>query len=1095
MIEETLKRPIVVIWAIAICAVLVVQLIALGAPIDGTEGGGFPRFLGRFHPLILHFPVAFLILAGLLEVSRFHSATKELAKFAGPVLVLAAASACVTVIFGLLLASNEGHAGALIERHRSRGIAVAVLACLAAGAYYSNAVKKNRYLLIGYRGGLAAAIAMMGLAAHDGGSLVHGPTYLADHAPKFLKPILVTHTGDAKPTARVDAGVDGSPLSPALLDRFQGDVGSFFGAYCSRCHGDGKQEANVHLAEFDPTFTEHMSQHHWNRVLGVLGSHRMPPVDSKQPGDQTRAQAIAWIREALREYAYARRAERANAPLRRLNKREINRVYQDLFNVDSNFVAALPADPRSEHGYDTDANLLLVSMSDLRFYQDIARSAVDRYVHVSDPTDEAEHYFVEMEDVYHFGRNEGDKLSHERAPGPQSATQVADIKAQRNGKAPIYRYRKYGPLPYGLIPTGDVRGVGEGRGFARLHEQFMLLRTTHRRGEVTVRVHAAMTPGQDGDASLPRLRLEAGWRKVQSLRVSNIGEHDITAPLDQPQIVEFKFRLEDVIIPEKGRRAPDSENSWLLLVLSNVARHESGALAGSIYGQVDPNLPSYATEDVPFIEQAEAAAEYQEVGYDAWERGGVPYLHFDAVEAIITPVESDPNTPWLIAYPESETIEAAHRRATETMTRFLPDVFRRPVQDSEVERYVALFDQLYSAGDDFETAIREVMAAALISPEFLYIGFPEENLPSDPAEAEEIRQNQYLASRLSFFLWSSMPDERLRTLADAQSLTDPAVLSSEVDRMLADPKAGRLSSTFADQWLQLDKVFNVGVSTELYPDFGPEFANLIAEESRATVQDVIHNDRDARALFSSDFMILNQELARHYGIDGVWGGDLRRVEVGGIPERAGLITQASVLTMNSDGRDSHPIKRGVWLLERVLHDPPPPPPPSVPDLDTNNPLLANMTLKEKIEHHRSLSACSGCHEKIDPWGVVLENFDATGKWRDMVKVNETAEPRSIDASSTLPDGTEVADFPAIAEYIREEKEGELMSSIVHHLMMYGLGRELDIIDEQEAKNIEKTFRASGYKFSALIKAIVQSDAFTNNLEHEAELTLGAQAHE
>lgn len=1090
-----MKLSVYIAWAIAVGAILMIQLFALGTPVDGAEGAGFGRFLGRFHPLILHFPVAFLVLAGFLELARFHKWTRAYSKFTGPVLVLAAASACITVVFGLLLAANEGHAGALIERHRGRGITVAVLACLATAAYYSHEFIKNDILMFGYRAGLAGAIGMMFLAAHDGGSLVHGPTYLADHAPKFLRPLLVTHTAESKPAPTAADAANGSVLSPALLDRFQGDVGGFFGSYCARCHGDGKQEANVNLSEFDPTFTEHMSQHHWNRVLGVLGSHRMPPVESKQPGDQTRAQAIAWIREALREYAYARRAERANAPLRRLNKREINRVYQDLFNVHSNFVAALPADPRSEHGYDTDANLLLVSMSDLRFYQDIARGAVDRYVHVTNPTDEAEHYFVEMEDIYHFGRNEGDNLSHERAPGPKSAAQIANIKAQRHGKLPVYRYRKYGPLPYGLIPTGDVRGVGEGRGFARLHEQFMLLRTSHRRGEVTVRVHAAMTPGQEGDASLPRLRLEAGWRKIQSLRVSNIGEYDITAPLDQPQVVEFKFRLEDVIIPEKGRRAPNTDDSWLLLVLSNTARHENGALAGSIYGQVDPNLESYATEDTPFIEQAEAAAEYQKVGYETWEAGGVPYLHFDAVEAIITPVESDPNSPWLIQHPEAQTLEAARARAHETMTRFLPRVFRRPAQDSEIERYVSLFDQLYAAGDDFQTAIREVMAAALISPEFLYIGFPEENLPNDPQEAEDTRQNQYLASRLSFFLWSSMPDERLRELADARVLTDPAVLSSEVDRMLSDPKARRLSATFADQWLQLDKVFNVGVSTELYPDFGPELARLMVEESRATVQDVIHNDRDARSLFSSDFMILNQELARHYGIDDVWGGELRRVEVGGLPERAGLITQASVLTMNSDGQDSHPIKRGVWLLERVLHDPPPPPPPSVPDLDTNNPLLADMTLKEKIEHHRSLSACSGCHEKIDPWGVVLENFDATGRWRDMVKVNETAEPRPIDASSVLPDGTEIADFPAIADYIRDVKEHELMSSVVHHLMMYGLGRELDIIDEQEAKSIEKTFRASGYKFSALIKAIVQSDAFTNNLEHEAELTLGAQAHD
>lgn len=1092
--EETVRRPVLTIWAIAIAGVLCVQIIALLAPVNGAEGAGFGRFLGRFHPLILHFPVVFLILGGMLELSKLSPRTKQFSEFTGPILILAALTACATVILGLLLASNEGHAGALVERHRGRGISVAVLACIAAAGYYTANHLRDKRLWAGYRVSLVAAIGMMGLTAHDGGSLVHGPTYLADHAPGFLAPILTTHTG--KETARTTAvAAEGATISPALLDRFQGDVGSFFGSYCSRCHGDGKQESNVHLGEFDPTFSENMSAHHWNRVLGVLGSHRMPPVDAKQPGDQTRAQAIAWIQDALEEHAYARRAERANAPLRRLNKREINHVYQDLFQVESNFVAALPADPRSEHGYDTDASLLMVSMSDLRFYQDIAREAVDRYVHVTERTDDTELFFVEMEDVYHFGRNEGDDLSHERAAVPLSASEIERIKNSREGKTPTYRYRKYGPLPYGLIPTGDVRGVGEGRGFARLHEQFMLLRTSHRRGEVTVKVHAAMTPGANGDPSMPHLRLEAGWRKKQSLRVSKMGGYDITASLDDPQVVEFKFRLEDVIIPEKGRRAPDTEHSWLLLVLSNAARHENGALAGSIYGQVDPNLPSYVTEDIPFIEQAEAAAEYQEAGYKAWEEGGVPYLHFDAVEARIIPIESDQDSPWLIQPPVDDTRVAENDRVREVMSRFLPVVFRRAVQETEVERFVALFEQLRDTGEGFETSIKETMAAALISPKFLYIGFPQDDLKGDPEHVEAVRQNHYLASRLSFFLWSSMPDQELRELADDLQLSDPAVLSAQVDRMLAEPRSSRMSYAFANQWLQLDKVSNVGVSTELYPDYGTEFSKLIAEESRVTFDDVYRNDRDARTLFSSEHMILNEELARHYGVPGVAGGNLRRVEVGGLPQRAGLMTQASILTMNSDGRDSHPIKRGVWLLERVLNDPPPPPPPSVPDLDTNNPLLADMTLKEKIEHHRSLSACSGCHEKIDPWGVVLENFDATGRWRDTVQVNETAAPREIDASSVLPDGTQIADFEAIAAYLQDDKQDDLMGSLVHHLMSYSLGRELDILDEKEAHTVEATFRASGFKLSSLVKAVVQTDAFTNRNQHEAKLTVGADTYE
>lgn len=1094
-----MQRPLLTIWFITLVFVVGVQFIAVFTPLDGVEGGSLVRFLGRFHPLVLHFPVAFLVLAGLLELSRLvpkkisFVRDLDLAKFVGPVLVLSALSACGTVILGLLLASGEGHAGGLIESHRTRGIWVAILACLAAAVYYTDVLLKDKKYAIGYRLCLGASVALMGLAAHDGGSMVHGPTYLSAHAPKFLRPLLETHTSDDG--KHVVAANDDLTISPELVGRFQADVGGFFGSYCSRCHGDGKQEANVDLADFDPTFQEHDSQHHWNRVLGVLGSHRMPPVEAKQPADHSRAKAISWIQDALKEHAIAKRADRANAPLRRLSRREMNHVYQDLFNVDSNFVGMLPEDPKSEHGYDTDADLLMVAMSDLRSYQEIARGAVDKYVSVGERTDNVEHFFIEMEDVYHYGRLEGDELSYERAPLPISASEVEALKKARQGKPIEYRDRKYGPLPYGVIPVGVVRGVGEGRGFARLHEQFMLLKTKHTQGEVVVRVNAAMLPGDNGDASVPRLKLEAGWRNIQSLRTSVIGEQDVTAPIDAPEHVEFRFRLEDIIVPEKARFTPDGEYRHVLLVLSNFARHENGVLAGSIYGQVDPFLPSYATVDTPYRSQAESAARYQKAGYQKWEEGGVPYLKLDALEATITPTSADPNSRWIIAPPSSAERNKEIARVEEVFGRFLPEVFRRNVHSSDLTHYTNMFVKLRDEGDSFEAALKEVMASALISPEFLYIGFPSFDAALDAAKAEDMRQNNYLASRLAFFLWSSMPDEDLRDLASQLKLSDPAILSAQVERMLEDKKSARLSRTFADQWLQLAKVENTGVSPEVYPDYSNEFAALITEETRSTFEDVVSNRRDARSLFDSEYMMLNEELARHYGIEGVIGGDLRRVHVGNLMQRAGILTNASILTMNSDGVDSHPIKRGVWMLERALNDPPPPPPPAVPDLDTNNPLLANMTLKEKIEQHRELSACSGCHEQIDPWGVVFENFDATGRWRDVVKVNEASPPREIDASSEFPDGTYVENFEEIKNYLLSSKETDLMHNIVQQLMMYSLGRELDILDQQEAHEVHTTFRASGYKIPELVKAIVQTDAFTNRNQpksdkNKVELTKG-----
>lgn len=1093
------------VWFLALLGIAVVLFFAQIAPLTGQEGADTGRFLGRFHPLLLHFPVAFLCLTVLLEIARLLPATRHLARFVGPALVLTALSACATVVLGILLGANEGHAGALVERHRERGIYVAIVSCIAAALYFTashlnanrsmsrrrnSRRRSSKVLWSAYGVSLSAAFVLMGLTAHDGGSLVHGPSYLADYAPKALVPLLEGHApavainASGNPSDALPAGDSAhmTPISDQLHQRYRREVGAFLNGYCSRCHGDGLQEANVRFDEFDSMLRGEASQHDWQRVLGVLGAHRMPPVEAKQPNDQQRATAIAWIQEALQEQALARRAARANAPLRRLTKRELNHTMQDLFNVSSDFVGRLPSDPRSEHGYDSDASLLLVSMSDLRLYHDIARQAVQRYVRFGERSDTREQYFVELEDVYHYGRLEGNTLSYQRAAKPLTNAELSSIKNARKNKAVVYRDRKYGPLPHGFIPTGDVPGVGEGRGFARLHEQFMLLKTSQDKGEVRVRVSAAMSPGRDGDASLPRLRLEAGWRKKQSLRVSNVGEYDIVGRQDSPQTVEFKFRLEDVIAPESARLDETGKDKWLLLVLSNAARHEGGTLAGSIYGQMDTELPSAKDAAIPFVEQAQWAADYTVAGLKKWAEAGVPYLYLDALEAEIIPIESDKKLAWSVPVPNtSDDLEAELAIVEGVLREFASIAFRRSVSEAELAKLTQLFSSLRADGDSYETAVRETLAGVLISPHFLYIGYPlPDQTPSNRlADYEQLNKNHYLASRLSYFLWSSMPDTQLKELAAKGQLIDPYVLATQVDRMLSDPRSKRLTQSFADQWLQLDKLSNVGVSYERYPDYGVEFSALTAQQSIATFQDNFHNHRDARALYSSKAMMLNDQLARHYGVPDVIGGDIRRVELDQDIDRAGLLTQASILTINSDGTESHPIKRGVWILERVLNDPPPPPPPSVPDLDPNNPLLAGLTLKQKIEQHRELSACSGCHEKIDPWGILFEGFDATGRSRTHVKVEGVDEPLAIDASSTLPNGEQLNSVSELSSYLLEQREDDLMASLVDHLMIYALGRELDILDMQEAKTIHSIFRSSGYRLSELTKAIVQSDAFSN----------------
>ncbi|GLR71524.1 DUF1592 domain-containing protein [Agaribacter marinus] len=1115
-------RKLCFAWGVALGAISLVVLCAFAFPLDGVSGQGVTRFLGRFHPLALHFPVVCLLLAGVFELVRFHPKASSLARLSFPLISLGAITAVVTVILGIMLASNEGHQGDLIARHRFGGIVVALLSCITAALYFTS--KMNVAIKLAnwsYRAVLTIAIVAMMFTAHEGGSLVHGERYLSEYAPKFLQPFFAPNDDEAienNLNSRAGSDAETSYISPNVNARYDNEMRPFIEAYCARCHGAGKQEANVRLDTLDQSFMHFSSQYDWQKVLDVLGAHRMPPDDAKQPSDAERAQAINWIQDALHEYAYAKRAERDDSSMRRLNRRELNYTYQDLFNVDADFATHLSADAKSLHGYDTDANMLVLAMSDVKAYHEIARQAVERYVQFTPSTTfskaDVDHYFIEMEDIYHFCRLEGDKLSYQRAPEPIAFSELHRMKQQRKSKPIEYRYRDYGPLPFGPVPVGDVKELGEGRGFARAHEQFMLIKTRHRVGEVVVKVHAAKTQSRMGDNSMPKLRVEAGWRKEQSLRVKVIGEEDITAALDSPQESEFRFRLEDVVAPQTATfYDEDSEYNWLLLVLSNYARHEDGALGGSIYGQVDTRLASSKQAHPTFARQAETALASQTRAQQKWQGSQVPLLKLDAVEISITPVDSDAGSPFLIALPADSSEQNEVVTVKNTLSSFLEKAFRRKVQTIDIQRYLDLFQALRQQGDDFETAMRETMAASLISPEFLYIGFPKADtsnpgvdssnadLPNTNlsntmldnqaaahkrSDKEKLEyKNQLLASKISYFLWSSMPDETLRMLADKGTLHDPYVLSNQIDRMLDDPKAQRMSADFAKQWLQLSKFINITVSEEKFPDYGDELGELMVKQSVMRFQDNFHHMRDARDLYFSEHMMLNKPLANHYGIPNVENGVIQRIDLRAleentatVPKQLGLLTHASVLTINSDGEDSHPIKRGVWMLERAFNNPPPPPPPSVPELDTSNPQLAGLSLKQKIEQHRELSGCSGCHEKIDPWGVLMENYDALGRWRDVTWLADESA-LAIDASSILPDGTKINNFEEFSAYLQGKGETKLMKALVHHFMLYALGRELDILDEEEADAIYASFRASGYRLSALTKAIVQSDAFTN----------------
>lgn len=391
---------------------------------------------------------------------------------------------------------------------------------------------------------------------------------------------------------------------------------------------------------------------------------------------------------------------------------------------------------------------------------------------------------------------------------------------------------------------------------------------------------------------------------------------------------------------------------------------------------------------------------------------------------------------------------------------------------------MSLYDQFVSEGDDFENALKETFATVLISDPFLYIAAPIP--PEDHPFISEEERSQ-LASRLSYFVWGGPPDDRLLELASQDKLSDPAVMATEVSRMLRDGRARRFSERFAREWLRLDKYGLVAVNPEFYPHYDEDLGHDMVGETIATFQEIFHGDRDARELIASDTVYVNQRLSRHYGLPPVTGGKFQAATVPDYRTRGGLLHQGSILTMTADGAESNPVYRGVWILERLLNDPPPPPPPSVPPLEASAADFAELTLKQKIELHREPSACKNCHAKIDPWGLALENFDAIGAWREKALViNPDTAAQSflpIDSSTVLPNGEEIEGSTDLVSHLSSEREEEFTRSLSWHMLTYAIARTPNLGDESELESIHRYFRTSGYKLSALVLAIVQSEVF------------------
>ena len=403
--------------------------------------------------------------------------------------------------------------------------------------------------------------------------------------------------------------------------------------------------------------------------------------------------------------------------------------------------------------------------------------------------------------------------------------------------------------------------------------------------------------------------------------------------------------------------------------------------------------------------------------------------------------------------------------AEEIIRQFAERAYRRPVTKDEVKRLLKFYELGMKEGEKFEGSVKLALHAILVSPNFLFRGEMQQG--SDRKGIAKL-DDFALASRLSYFLWSSMPDEKLFTEAREHTLRKH--LTREVNRMLRDPKANALVENFSGQWLQLRQLNQAAPDSTEFPEFDEELRDAMEKETELFFASILKENRSVFDFLAADFTYLNERLARHYGIKNVKGDEFRRVGLKG-SKRAGLLTQGSVLTLTSNPNRTSPVKRGKWILENLLGSVPPPPPPDIPPLNDKRDPGQTLSLRQRLEEHRKNPSCASCHARMDPIGFALENFDAVGKWR-------TVDGKfAIDATGDFPTGERVNGARELRKFLMEHRREEFVRCLTEKMLIYALGRGLEVYDRCAVDEIVKKAGKDDYRFSSLIIAITESVPF------------------
>jgi len=827
----------------------------------------------------------------------------------------------------------------------------------------------------------------------------------------------------------------------AAADDFIATVRPFLKDNCYACHGPDEQMNDVRFDTLSADLSDQRTLEVWQDILDQLNLGEMPPAGEPQPDDKETAEFIELLTAQLKAAYAAQKSTGGETVIRRLNKFELRNTLRDLLYlqgpefhpansarlVDSSgngsvrkdatdLVGDFPPD-EEEHGFDNIGRRLVMSDFLLKLVIAAAEDALERATWPEEkPEVKTRHY-----------------AGHICTAGPRFSLQAFSRAAHPDFDALYQRYLEPGASSGGLgrIAPDDVNRTGVG-----LSARYRIT--------IEASAHNQKHPWGELLASRQDEPLLLGLHMADARKGGGMNDGNPTSTL-----------LTQWALPGDGQKRTLIHETWLdehytpWLGWEN-APYRRGLRPSQL---VEKYLPERFQPPPPKDAPKEAHQAYEPNMAKALFGAGYQGPHIRIHSLTMEPlVETWPPKSHRFLYGESDETPVA-----DLLLRFAGRAFRSPVSSDDVKPYVQLYHAQRDRGRSRAEALRDAYTAILASPRFYYL-----------IETEGRLGNYELASRLSYFLWSSMPDEELFALAAADKLQHPQVVVEQVERMLEDRKADAFTHHFVERWLRLDKLGSMPPAGGFY--WHRQMEPQMRAQTVAYFADLVERNGPIRDLIDSDYTFLNERVAWWlYDRDDVWGDGFCKVPTND-PRRGGIFTQPSVMTATANGVDTSPVVRGVWVLENILGAPPAPPPPNVQPLAPD--LRGAITIREQLARHRDDASCAACHRKIDPMGFPFENFGPLGKWREVYAENRL----EVDPSATLPNGEPLDDIVAFKRMLLE-RETQITRCLTEKLLAYATGRTLEPADRGEVDRIVEQLEKDKGGIRDLIELVVQSEIF------------------